>query len=74
MQDQLFRATLSVSLNISEGNMRGTVKDKRRFMLMAYGSVREAQTILTMIKAEAQFKLADQIGGCLYSLIRNLGR
>lgn len=74
MKDQLQRASLSVCLNISEGNVRTTLKDKRRFMMMAYGSVREAQTILKLSHASREFDLANQIGGCLYNLIRNLNR
>lgn len=74
MKSQLERAALSVALNLSEGNVRTTLKDKRRFFMMAYGSVREVQTLLQLISAQEQFKLADQIGACLYTMCKNLNR
>ena len=69
MQDQLQRAALSVALNISEGAAKPTLKDQRRFFAIAYGSVREVQTILTLAKRSHEFKLADVVGAHLYRLL-----
>ena len=73
MRNQLNRAALSVSLNLSEGNLRLTKKDKRKYLIQAYVSVREVQTILHIVNAKAEFDLADQIGACIFTMQRNLG-
>ena len=73
LRTQLERAALSVALNLSEGNVRISSKDKRRFLMIAYGSIREVQTVLHIAKARQEFDLADQIGACIYTMQRNLG-
>ena len=50
MADQFKRASLSIALNIAEGNGRGTVPDKRRFLLMARGSTLECVPLIEMCK------------------------
>src|SRR5437764_613649 len=69
LQDQLLRASLSVVLNISEGAAKPSVKDRRRFYAIAYGSVRECQSILMLAKQDQEFQIADQVGACLYRLV-----
>ena len=73
LRDQLLRAASSISLNLSEGNAKNTVKDKLRFFQMAYGSLRECQTILKLAKVNDSevIKLADGLGGCLYKLLKS---
>lgn len=49
LRDQLFRAATSIPLNLSEGNARGSAKEKRNFFQTAYASLRECQTIFELI-------------------------
>ena len=72
-RDQLQRASLSIVLNLAEGVGRRTAKDRRRHYHIAFGSLREVQALLDIIEANHQAKLADQIAGCLYKLLRNPG-
>ena len=60
--NQLDRAASSISLNLSEGNAKGSAKDKRNFFHTAYGSLRECQTIFKLlgIEDESLHKAADQ--------------
>lgn len=73
LRDQMERAASSISLNLSEGNAKNTVKDKLRFFQMAYGSLRESQTILKLSKVEDPKILhtADRLGACLYKLLKS---
>ena len=73
LKDQLHRAAASISLNLSEGNARGSANDKRNFFHIAYGSLRECQTILKLLKindAEISQK-ADRLGANLYRLVNS---
>jgi four helix bundle protein len=47
---QLRRASLSIPSNIAEGSKRGTRKDYRSFIIMAYGSSAEIETQLLFSK------------------------
>ena len=53
MCDQLRRATVSITSNIAEGVNRFSVKDKARFIEMAYGSLMEVSS---------QFEIAEELG------------
>ena len=48
--DQLRRASLSISLNIAEGNGRWHVKDRKNFWWIARGSVFECVPLLELCK------------------------
>ena len=72
MKDQLLRASSSVALNLSEGNARRTLKDKRRFFNIAYSSVREVQTIAKLENLKSIYQKADQVGAMTYALTRAL--
>ncbi|MDB5036979.1 MAG: four helix bundle protein [Bacteriovoracaceae bacterium] len=48
--DQLSRASLSIPLNIAEGNGRWTKGDKRNFFYIARGSVFECAAIIQILK------------------------
>ncbi len=55
------RASLSVALNIAEGSGRTSVKDRRRFFIMARSSIFESAAILDILKhdgliVESKFK------------------
>lgn len=73
LKDQLHRAASSITLNLSEGNAKGTAKDKRHFFQVAYGSFRECQTIFKLLKIDETKILAtaDRLGACLYKLINS---
>lgn len=72
MKDQLLRASSSVALNLSEGNARRTLKDKRKFFNIAYSSVREVQTIAILEDLKGIYRKADQLGAMTYALTRAL--
>ena len=50
--DQLRRASLSISLNIAEGNGRWHTKDRKNFFWIARGSVFECVPLLELCKRE----------------------
>ena len=71
-KNQLNRASLSISLNLAEGYGRFKKDDKNRFYHIAFGSVRECQSLLTVEQLEDTevFKTLDYLAGSLYCLIR----
>lgn len=50
LKDQLKRATLSISLNLSEGAGRVSPADKKRFYVIARSSVYECVAIIDVLK------------------------
>ncbi|MBT3981550.1 MAG: four helix bundle protein [Bacteriovoracaceae bacterium] len=72
LKSQLERASSSVALNLSEGNARQATKDRRRFFVIAYSSLKEAETALKLAGVDSQrlFSLADHLGGSINKLIR----
>lgn len=79
--DQLRRALLSISNNISEGSGRFTVKEQSNFYNMAKGSVYEVVNILTVMSQQNLldidekkkleiYDLSDEICKMLTGLIR----
>lgn len=73
LKDKLHRAASSIALNLSEGNAKASINDKRNFFQTAYGSLRECQTIFKLIKVTESDanKTADQLGACLYKLVNS---
>lgn len=73
LKDQLLRAASSISLNLSEGNAKGSVNEKRHFFQTAYGSLRECQTIFRLLKitGHPSVAMADALGGALYQLVNS---
>ncbi len=72
IRDQLERASLSVCLNLAEGSAKDSPKDRRRFYVIALGSLREVQTIIE-IEGLPLMKEADVLGAHVYKLTRSLG-
>ena len=79
--NQFRRAALSIMLNISEGTGRFTNRDKRRFFVIARGSVFECAAILDSIYDREQvsrddfrryYQELEEISKMLLSLIKML--
>ncbi|MBK7233038.1 MAG: four helix bundle protein [Saprospiraceae bacterium] len=79
--DQLFRASLSITLNIAEGSGRFTQKDRRNFFIISRSSVFECVAILDVVSSDnccsnEQYlhliSSADEISRMLYTMIKNL--
>lgn len=73
MKDQLFRACSSIALNLSEGNAKPSVKEKKRFYQIAYASLKETQTILRLMSLQDQpiSNMADHLGASLFKLLQS---
>ncbi len=57
--DQFSRASLSVALNIAEGNGRWHTADKRQFFWIARGSVFECVPLLEVLKSREVLRQED---------------
>jgi len=53
LTSQIKRAAVSIPSNIAEGNRRASDKDRRHFLVMAFGSVAELET---------QLEIANRLG------------
>src|SRR4051812_10081769 len=71
LKDQLVRASSSVALNLMEGWGRKTEKDRMHFFTIAFGSLREVQSIIVLEELSALARKADHLAACLYKLTRN---
>jgi four helix bundle protein len=73
LKEQLQRAASSIALNLSEGNVRGSAKEKRNFFHMAFGSLRECQTIFKLMELQDKQLIAkaDALGASLYKLVNS---
>ena len=72
LKDQLLRASSSIALNLSEGNDRYSLKDKRRFFNYALTSLREVQTLCKLENLEKLREKSDRLGAVIFVLNRNL--
>ncbi len=72
LKDQLLRASSSIALNLSEGNAKPSIKEKKRYYQTAYASLKECETIFKLAKIEDAnlLKHTDHLGACLYKLTR----
>ncbi len=52
LRDQLLRASSSIALNLSEGNAKSSIKEKKRFYGIAYASLKECQTMVFKLMAK----------------------
>lgn len=73
LRDQLLRGSSSIALNLSEGNAKFSVPEKKRFYQMAYASQKECQTILKLLKVNDTqvLEVLDRLGANLFKLIRS---
>jgi four helix bundle protein len=81
--DQLQRASLSIPLNIAEGNGRIHNKEKKQYFYVARGSLLECVPILYIClnlslisksEYEVLYKLAEEISKMLSGLIRSINQ
>ena len=74
IKDQLRRAALSVVLNLSEGTGKSSMPDRKRFFEIAFGSIRECQSIAHLEPdsfSAAQTAILDHLAAATYKLIKN---
>ncbi len=73
LRDQLLRGASSVALNLSEGNAKFSVDEKKRFYQIAYASLQECKTILKLIRCEDEDLIdsADKLGAWIYNLLKS---
>ncbi len=71
LRDQIYRASSSISLNLSEGNAKRSVREKKRFYQMSYASLKECQTLLRLLKNKNSEldERANHLGACLFKLM-----
>ena len=79
-KDQLVRAGLSIMLNIAEGSGRYTKPDKRRFYIIARGSLFESIAICDFLYVESLidqklfnslYHTGEEISKMLYKMINS---
>lgn len=73
LKDQFRRSSLSIVLNIAKGYGRSTTKDRRRFYVMAFGSLRETQCLLEVLGENNLIIEADRLAACLLQLCKKPG-
>lgn len=71
IKNQFQRACLSIVLNLAEGSAKSSTKERKKFYEISLGSLREVQTILTLINHQDLIKEADKLGAFLYKLCKN---
>jgi four helix bundle protein len=71
-RDQFERAVLSVALNLAEGSAKESAKDRARFYQIAFGSLREVQAMIEILKITELNEISRQLGGSLFNLCRAL--
>ena len=71
MKSQFRRAVLSIVLNLAEGSAKSSAKDRKKFYEISLGSLREVQTILSLIHHQRLIKEADKLSAFLYKLCKN---
>lgn len=81
ISDQLRRASLSIVLNIAEGNGRWQAADKKHFFVMARGSLLECVAILQVMRLKKllaediynqNYQHLEEIAKMLTGLIRSI--
>ena len=73
IRDQFERASLSIVLNLAEGGGRATEKDRRKFFVIAFGSLRETQCLLDLLEKPDLIAQADNLARYNYCILKNPG-
>ncbi len=71
-RDQFERAMLSIPLNLAEGSAKHSNADRRRFYEIAYGSFKEVQTLIDILRIDDLKADADILGAHLHRLCHSL--
>lgn len=73
LRDQLLRAASSIALNLSEGNAKRTVPEKKRYYQIAYASIQECKTILKLARiSDVNIQNeANKLGAWIYNLLKS---
>ena len=74
LKDQMLRASSSVVLNLAEGSGKSTLKDRRRFFQISFGSLREVQAIMDLHPTSHPQLVAmlDTTAAHLYRLLKSM--
>ena len=81
VKDQLGRASFSIILNIAEGSIKSSTKDKKNYFIIARASVIECVAVIDVMQDDVKIdketyqrnlQLADEISRMLYTMIKNL--
>jgi len=73
IKNQFERASLSVVLNLSEGQAKPTRKDKSKFYFISYGSLRECKMMLELLGEGALYEKADKLAAMVWKVAKNPG-
>jgi four helix bundle protein len=73
MRDQLERASLSIVLNLAEGSAKQGEKDRKKFFVIAMGSLRETQAIFDLLGNQKLMEDTDKLAAHIHKLIQNPG-
>ena len=71
VRNQVERASLSVCLNLTEGNAKLTIKERRRLFNIAYASCQETLTLLQIINNTILYAQANHLCAMIYLLQKN---
>jgi len=72
LRDQFLRAASSIALNLGEGSAKPFGRDRRRFYLIALGSVRECEAIIELISLGSLAEDIDKLARHVYRLCQAL--
>ena len=72
LKDQLERAASSIVLNLAEGSGKSSPADRGRFYQIAFGSLRECQSVLILLRLEGtqSWNTLDALAASLFCLIK----
>ena len=73
LKNQFERASLSVLLNLVEGNAKPTRKDRAKFFFISYGSLQETRTLLEISGNHQLSSKGDRLAAHLWKLAQNAG-